>query len=389
MAGICLGVLYHFYYSGGDTLIYFQDATVLAQLASDNPAEYLKALTNPDHPILSMLKYGDVPRALFFVKVLSLINLLTASHYWLSGLYLSLFSFTGCWMLANQLSVTFPNTGLASTLAFLLLPSFVFWSSGIIKESVAIAALSICLFGFLRWIKNAKIQNLFIILLTWLLLWKLKYYYAGVLAAVMFPTVVIVLINRRYEKIKRSTMFPVWVGSMIIAVLAIRLLHPNFYFSRILEVVVENYDLYAEKTFSENLIQFYDLHPSLISLLINAPWALFSGLFRPLVFEGGSLIKILAGVENTMLLFLAIGCLSNMRRHHLKFHPEIVAAAGVYIAVMATFLALSVPNLGSLVRMKAGFLPFFWYMLLAVNPWTNRVVHRLKFKRIKRLLPLW
>ena len=388
VSGLFLGALYHFYYQDGDTIAYFQDAGELAGLAGDDLVEYFKALISSHHPALSGLQYSQMPRALFFVKIVSIFYMLTAGNYWLTSLYFSLLSFVGCWLLAKKLAEVFPKTHFASALAFLLLPSFVFWSGGVIKESAAIAALGICLYACLQCTEQPRIRHILIAILAWLLLWKLKYYYAGALAAVSFPTAIVIFINRKYKVAKKVITIVVWIGALVTAVLMIRLFHPNFYFSRIVEVVVENYYLYAGKTFSENLIHFYDLRQGLVSLLINAPWALFSGLFRPLIFEGGPWIKMLVGVENTILLLLAIDCLRRIHNCQLELHPEMIIAGLVYILVMATLLAFSVPNLGSLVRMRVGFLPFFWYLLLAISPWTGRIAEWVRSQKVKPRLPL-
>ena len=84
IAGICLGLVYTYYYSSGDTFLYFQDGVRLASLARTDVASYFSFLWAGDESfsISSELIYKQ-PRAMFLSKVTSLFCLLTADNYWM------------------------------------------------------------------------------------------------------------------------------------------------------------------------------------------------------------------------------------------------------------------------------------------------------------------
>ena len=70
----------------------------------------------------------------FFSKILAVLNFASLETDWLNAVYLSLFSFVGCWMLAITLARVFPRTpAWAGVLAFVVWPSVLFWSSGVTK----------------------------------------------------------------------------------------------------------------------------------------------------------------------------------------------------------------------------------------------------------------
>lgn len=343
-AGLAVGLLYKYYYSGeGDTFVLFNDAIQVYQ--------------------------GDIttitsePRSLFFVYIVGFVSIITGNSYWLTSLWLSLFSFICSYRLVVKLDEYFPSLRMASRLALLFVPSVVFWSSGIVKESLAFGAVAILALYFVAFIRHEKITLKAVteIILALILLLSLKYYWA----AVLLPSVIAAFIIRRIAPAKFLAGWFVLVFMLLC--LAVSFTHPNFYLSRFLSVMVDNHNLYATTSTSETLIEYYNLSASWISVVINSPWALWSGLFRPLVFEVPTLTGFLAGFENLLILALVAWKIKYIRRSA----PEnrlIVFTVLVYVITLCVFLALSTPNLGTLSRYRVGFLPFFVLLILADHP---------------------
>ncbi len=150
LAGVGIGLLYIYYYPyQGDTFSYFTDASRLSTFAFNHPLAYVKIIVFNEittESLSTSLELWQQPRAFFMVKLVSVLCLLTYNNYWLCSLYLSLLSFAGLWTLANTLVTLFPSSGKAAGIAFLLFPSVVMWSSGVTKESIAIA----CIAGFIH-----------------------------------------------------------------------------------------------------------------------------------------------------------------------------------------------------------------------------------------------
>ncbi|MDH5602401.1 MAG: hypothetical protein OEY51_00585, partial [Cyclobacteriaceae bacterium] len=105
--GISLGLIYANFYDGGDTFHYFQDAKALRILAMEEPLAYLRFLFNNDiqDNFKDVLVFSDFsPRAMFFSKIVSIINLVTLDHYYLTSLFFSSFSTIAFFYLADTLS---------------------------------------------------------------------------------------------------------------------------------------------------------------------------------------------------------------------------------------------------------------------------------------------
>jgi hypothetical protein len=116
------------------------------------------------------------------------------------------------------------------------------------------------------------------------------------------------------------------------------------------------------------VVHYSNLQPTLSAVLVNAPQAFFASLFRPMPWEADVPFKIAASVENVVLLLLTLAALTKIPYAVGSRHRFLLFSTMVYITLLAVFLALSSPNLGTLVRYRVGFLPFFVLIITANNP---------------------
>lgn len=347
-AGIALGLFYLLYYNrAGDTFTLFN-----------------RAVESTDFQFAI-----DEPRSAFFIYIIRIINIITVNNYWVTSLWFSIFSFICAYRLVCKLDGFFPSLRVASRIALLFVPSVVFWSSGIVKESISFGVIVILTMYFLSFMKNEKVTWIgFIeIILSLIILLNLKYYVAAVLLPTMITAIII-------KKIDPKKFIAAWyIAAFVVLCVGVSFTHPNFYLSRFLTVIVDNYNIYDHGL----LIRYYDLSPTWGSILINSPLALFSGLFRPLVFEAQSIPAFIAALENLVILGLFIWKIKFIRMSAFASpadKPEnrlIVFAVIWYAVVLCIFLALSTPNMGTLSRYRVGFLSFFILLILADHPVLN------------------
>jgi len=361
-AGLCVGVVYKYYYGLGDTLTLFDDACKLVDLLYQDPAAYFTIV------------FSGGSRSAFFVSIVSVVNIITANNYWLTSLWFSFFSFWCSYRLVMRLDFAIPWSKIASRVGLLFFPTVVFWSSGIVKETLAFGAVAMLAFYFLGLMRGRRIMwrsLIGIIFFSWLLL-NLKYYWGAVLMPSMITALVI------HYAVERKTwnsliLIPAWLAVFVLLLIAVTFTHPNFYMDRFLSVIVDNYNEYKKISRIDNLIVYYDLSPTWKSVIINSPVALFFGLFRPTVVEASSPTSIAASLENLLLLILVLGKLARLRMPSGE-NRLIVFTTLVYVVVLCVFLALSTPNLGTLSRYRVGFLPFFVIPLIVNNPILNLIL---------------
>ncbi|UII29045.1 hypothetical protein LVD15_11620 [Fulvivirga maritima] len=368
---MALGWLYLYYYKGGDIINYFKHGSALTDLLLADPAKYLDIL-------LSQMTYDGFqgqPGIVFMSKLVSVVNALTYNNFWLSSLFLSLFALSGMLYLAKAVIYIFPGNRLAICVSLLFWPSLIFWSSGLLKEVIAVGAIGYILGVFLRWyLQNDKPRVIAIfrtVFMLWLL-WQVKYYYCGVLLLMMLVIGGTHLIN--HFKGSTSTRQSVIIFSVLLVVitLGVTRLHPNFYLERLAEVIVDNYYTYHQISDPEDVINYGNLHPDFFSIAVHTPQALFAGFFRPIIGESAYWLKVISGLENLLLFFLFIAAFFKKIRRQPKINTILMASI-FYCIILAVFLALSAPNFGTLVRYKVGFLPVFLLLVCIQNPLIEKV----------------
>src|SRR5688572_26809270 len=238
VAGVCLGLVYTYYYSVGDTFLYFQDGARLATLAKTDIASYFRFLWAGDEsfPVWSELIYKQ-PRALFLSKVTSVFCLLTADNYWVIALYFSAIAFLGSWYLVKKINDSFEGVQPATILGFLFFPSVVFWSAGVIKESMAIAALFFLSIIFLKIWRREKIMWIegFLTVTSLWIAWNLKYYYLAIFLPIVFTTFTFKYLRTKFTVKNLWAKVMLWCVIFVIPLVLMSILHPNFYYERFIE----------------------------------------------------------------------------------------------------------------------------------------------------------
>ncbi|MBT1689669.1 hypothetical protein [Dawidia soli] len=376
-AGAVLGWIYTYYYAGGDTWGFFRDGVTLAREARTNFSVYVRFLWSGDESfdVWSQLRLPQ-PRALFLSKIVSLFCLLTHDRYMAVAWYFSMLSFWSAWHLTTVVSRYWPPARAAAVLALLYWPTAVLWTSGIIKESLALASLYFLVAISLQVWARQRLSVLTVGLVAFALwmLWSLKYYYL----AVFLPVACAALVMRRLLLPRMPSAGPiskvaVWIALGIVPAVLLSQLHPNFYPERFLSVITENYEAFQRLSEANDMAHFPSLEPTLASVLRHSPAALLTGLFRPWVWEAHTFFQVAVAIENIVLAVLILMSLRHLRTLPRSPHRLLVLSIVVYTVLLCVFLTLSTPNFGTLSRYRVGFLPFLVLLVCADNVWITRI----------------
>lgn len=362
IAGICLGLVYKYHYGGGDTFQYYNEAGTIAGFLWENPGLFINIyFKTTEVPHLSeLIVFYEQPRALLFSKIVSVFYIFSGGNYWIISTFLSFINFLGAYFLVTALNNKFQNIKIPTLISFYFLPTFVFWTSGLLKESLALSAVMIAIGIVIRFSHTREflnVKNWIILILSMLLLWELKYFYA----AILIPLIAALLIYNFLDKYK-TWRLPIMAIVFILGIYLMTNLHYNLNFSHVLNVVYENYKTGIESTPGKS-IQYYQLDGTWYGFLLNFPLALFSGLFRPMVIEGGNLLQLIVAMENVIIFGALIFSLWKSRLR-ISFKNPFIISTLIYVVSMATLLAFSTPNLGTLSRYKVGYWPFFVLLVL-------------------------
>ncbi len=379
LAAVSLGLIYKFHYSAGDTWAFFDQATELSALARENFFEYLKVFfSSYDASTVEHILYIH-DRSAIFIKLISVFCLISHDSYWICSIYFALISFFATWFLYRQVVRLLVDSTKAAAVALFFFPSVVFWGSGLVKESLALSGIYFITAIFLKFAYHKKINwaDWLLVLLSMIITWWLKYYWAAIFFVVILTSVVVILF-RRSAPLSNGRIVLMWLFFFLLICSLASFAHPNFYMERFLGVLVSNHDQFVAISDPENIIGYYNLQPKLWSLLINSPWALLSGFFRPLFFDATGILTLLYSIENFILLSLTISFLFSYkwdwwksksdRFNRSEIYTIWLLPILIYCFILCILLAISTPNFGTLSRYRVGFLPFFVFVITYRNP---------------------
>lgn len=337
-----------------------------------------------------LTKY-DLSNTLFFIKILGVLNFASLGIVFLNALYLSLFCFVGCWLLARTWAQVFPATPpAAAAVALLLWPSVVWWTAGLGKETMLVGCETALVALVLRLLygppaatgAKAWLQRLTYLVLSLLLAWlayRMRFFFALPLLGVLVALAGL-----------RGAAQRGWLGAtssrrQLIALLLVAgvggglgiRLFPNevkFY----TEQLYEQYTFGSAASVGRPHLAYPHLAPTGPSLLAHAPLAVAQVLTRPWLGESRSLFYTGVGLENLgLLLLLALAALAVVRGRPGCLPVVLVLLLLAYFVLTAAFIGLSTPNLGTMHRYRAALLPWLLLLLLQ-NDYARRLMKNLE-----------
>ena len=354
-SGFALGFLFYYHYGVGDTISFFETAKGMATL---EVGEFFNVLTNPtvsSQPV----------RAIYFVRGVAVLVWLTHADYWLVSIYFSVISFLGAFYLTYQLSRWSPKLTRPVLVSFLFFPSIVFWSSGLLKESVVFVCMTYLLGMYFSYVRKSRLNKIHFLLgaLALFVLIVIKYY----IAAVFLPLIgYLVLYHIMIDRL--SVRWSIWQYSIVIfivmlvpSLLFLNWLSPNLTYEHLWRVVSENHAIFLKlkpKDSIHSLVWF----DNRLDVVINVFHYLISGIYRPFIWENLSFPSLIAGLENLGLLGITIYALIRIKR--VEVTAELLAVV-IYVVILGLFLSYSAPTFGTLARYKVYYMPFFLLLVLS------------------------
>jgi hypothetical protein len=173
------------YVSPGDTtaLYYPEGYNIYKLILSDSSNAHLLIIPGKefDQTLLAdpyNLGYFYEESNYMIARIVAILSFICYGKFMAINLMFSLFSFTGVWKLYRFFYEQYPNLHKQFAIAILFFPTFVFWSSGILKDPLCTGALgwiTYCLYRIIYTQKNI-LRNTLLLLIFSVLLVLLKVY---------------------------------------------------------------------------------------------------------------------------------------------------------------------------------------------------------------------
>lgn len=357
--GLCLGAIYHFYYTGGDTISFFGDISLMSKVCLDSPSLYLKLLLEPhqvSEKVLGQIFYAYEPRTFYFVRVLSVMNLGALDNYWILTIQYATLSFLGIAWGIDGLAYRFRWKRIM-ILAMVLFPSFSIWTSGLLKEGLVMSLLFAFMGGLFKY-KEWKRSYWLWVLLTVLGLYfafVVKYYFTIPFLSFVIAYFIVTKYAHNYLFIKSLTL-------VVILSFLFGLLHYNTTLEGFVGAVKNS----NERVLHKPVIDLEGIEENPFLLLVKIPIAAFDGVFRPFFGETFRFLPLLQSIEKLVFLLGIIIGVYWIYHYRLKVNLESKLIL-VFVFLMSAVITISVPNLGSISRYSVIYMPFLLVILVNLN----------------------
>jgi hypothetical protein len=388
IGALAVGLMYQFYYNGGDTYNYHTHGSRhIWNAFVESPETGLKLLFADGTTHVDIYKYSS--RIPFFtdwnsynvIRVATVFDLITFSTYSATAVLFAVFSFAGVWLFFQTFYQQYPHLHRGLAIAAFFIPSVVFWGSGLLKDTLALSFL--CFSTYLTYTIFIKRQATWwrYVLLAFVLyaLYSIKAY----ILLNFLPAAILWVFLKRLSFVSspalKATLFPfVIIGAFSFGFYAVNKAsedNPRYSMNKIAETArITAYDIrfYTGKEAGSGYT-LGELDGSFASMLSLAPEAINASLFRPYLWEASNLLMLFSALESFVLLMMVLFILMTARfalLRHLR-NPDIVFAL-IFSISFAFAVGVSTFNFGTLARYKIPLMPFFILALILLHAFSNR-----------------
>lgn len=365
------------YFGGGDMFLYLGTGRELQSLVALDFATWAG-------PVLQIAAGGEAYLPIHVVGQGSSTGAMSGLVAWcllLGGgslygvcFYFATFAFVGQCAMYRVFREIFPPAYRRRTLlAVFFVPSVVFWSSGALKEAIALGGLGICMLGVWRLLFTR--HPLRGAVLTVLGVFALSLSKAYVLGPLALAVAVWFYWSRRAGSwtptaFMRNTIL-VLVASLAAGYGMVYLgeLYPQYAVANISAETAYLQGLYYQNEAAGSTYQFGEATQE--AQLSYAPLALLSSLARPFIFEVHNVVSLIAAIEmSALLVMIALVVRKHRVRPLLKraIRSPVIVFLAVFVCLFGLGVGLGAPNIGSLSRYRILMMPFYVLMIVAFLP---------------------
>lgn len=298
-----------------------------------------------------------------FIKILSLFNLLSTGNYYINVIFYSFITLFGPLATYRVMSDVFPTRKTQVLLATFLVPSFIYWTSGIHKEGLIFTGISLVIYAMYFGLKEKKwgVRRISSLIIGLLLLLALRNFIFVIIVAAV---VTWILANRFPQK--GLAVFAIAYILFILLFFTLRYIDERFDFPR---AVVEKQKAFLNLEPGNSTIATKALNASAGSFLKNIPQAVNLSMLRPFPGDVKHILSLAAAIEIELLLLLFLLFLLLRRRennHNILIYFCVFFSLSLLLAIGFTN-----NNLGAIVRYRSVIIPLLIIPIVAKIDWVR------------------
>ncbi|MEP7163807.1 MAG: hypothetical protein ABI741_03885 [Ferruginibacter sp.] len=295
------------------------------------------------------------------IKTLACCNIFTRGNYYINSLFFNFVGFFAHVALYRVFADIFRNKKWPVIIGCFLLPSTLYFSSGIHKDLVVFTLLGFYAYALYFSFRNKlTVKYLFTISLTLFALLLVRNF----VAIALFPTSIAFIICKK-TKFNRLAIFMATYLTVLSILLLVQLVKPSF---QPLKIITQKQRDFFELPYATSQLDTHVLEPNYKSLAKNMPQAMNHSMLRPYLWEHPTNFLIPLALELFIYQALFIIMLIWYQKNDDPLNAFILF--GVFLSIsLLLFTGYIVPNTGSIVRYRSLYLPFLITPVLCLINW--------------------
>ena len=388
--GILIWAVYTFYYTdvaNNDVHKFYRDALTLHDIRAEAPSVFNRLMwgseiTGADKHKVSALNnwnrhFDEAPvnENRTIIRMNAWLMFLSFKTYFVHVLFMCLFSLLGLVLITNSVLRHSPPRTAVLALFVLLLPSLLFWTSGVMKEPLLLLGTGCFVYGISHLsFTSLQLNPILALLFGASIMFITKFF---VLVCLLPATMAFLLFRNR------ETVVFIWMKYAIVHVVLLLMafqvyrILPGFNLQQMLINKQAHSVKEAEYHRAGSRVEILHLKDDILSVVCASPSAVFNVIARPLVWESGNPMMLASAVENIFVILFLILCAVYTdwkSPQNLNLFLFLLFSSLAYF----TLIGLATPVLGNLVRYKAPLLPFLLFaFMFRVKP--DRVADNFRF----------
>jgi hypothetical protein len=381
---ILLGVIYQFYYKGGDTLNYWHQTTVINSSFDDSFGTWFRMITASAeiydvdvYKYTTQLYWYGIKSPEYIISIIgALIGLFTMTTYLPTAVIFASLSFIGVWKMYVVFTKLYPRLTKHMAFAILFIPSVIFWGSGFMKDAITMTCIGwVTHFFYSIFLENKKVilNSAFAAFFLYVIFIIKSYILMAFLPAALLWGVGLLSYKIKDARLILFVRYFLYASAIIGLVLVGGKLQTEIFGEYNVEsiayksFVTRDY-LYRISTEQDGSgYTLGDMDPTLLGMLEKAPAGVNVTLFRPYLWEARKPIVMISALE--ALLYLVFTIVAIVRNNPIRMVQRILADETlqfclIFTLIFAFAVGLSTSNFGSLVRYKIPCLPFYTAFLI-------------------------
>lgn len=372
LAGLFNGYINLYHYADTDAAAFHLEGIKEYHLLFNDPEAFLTNIFKKYHQNSGLLDITDSfwnnLRSNLMIKFMAILNIFSGGHFFVNTILYNFIAFFGSISFYRIFRNIFPGKEKWLIASFFLLPSLIYFSSGIHKDGLIFLALSLCCYNAFNMIKgNVSFKRSAGFLIGLVIIFLLRNF----VLLTLVPALTAWFFAERYKRYMLQSFIAVYLVFIFLFFWAGKL-HPALDLPQYVSTRQIAFVEIAKGGHSS--ININPLYPHFRSFLNNSPQALNHSLMRPYLTEKFTMLYIPAAIE--IFIYQLIFILFLIFRYTHKKKNAFIYFCIFFSLSMLIMVGYTIPIIGAIVRYRSIYLPFILAPLLCYIDWQeiNRLI---------------